>query len=307
MPPTRRPRLPYVSKSPFRRFTDQLVLASMRPPVSPQLLVNRPAIKPVDLDGKRILLTGASSGIGEAAAQQFARRGATVVVVARRQDLLDTVADRITTAGGRAMSMPCDLSDMDAVDALVADVQERIGGVDILINNAGRSIRRSLAESLERWHDVERTMTLNYYAPLRLIRGLAPGMLERGDGHIINVSTWGVLSEASPLFSVYNASKAALSAVSRIVETEWGRKGVHSTTLFYPLVATPMIEPTKAYDGLPALTSEEAAEWMVTAARTRPIRIAPRMALAAKALNTVGPRWVDAIMAQRNSQLKDPH
>jgi NAD(P)-dependent dehydrogenase (short-subunit alcohol dehydrogenase family) len=288
-------------------LTDQLVLASMRPPVSPQLLVNWPAIKPVDLDGKRILLTGASSGIGEAAAEQFARHGATVVVVARRQDLLDTVADRITTAGGSAMSIPCDLSDMDAVDALVADVLERIGGVDILINNAGRSIRRSLAESLERWHDVERTMTLNYYAPLRLIRGLAPGMLERGDGHIINVSTWGVLSEASPLFSVYNASKAALSAVSRIVETEWGRKGVHSTTLFYPLVATPMIEPTKAYDGLPALTSEEAAEWMVTAARTRPIRIAPRMALAAKALNTVGPRWVDAIMQQRNSQLKDPH
>ena len=279
----------------------------MRPPVSPQLLLNRPAFKPVDLDGKRILLTGASSGIGEAAAEQFARHAATVVVVARRQDLLDTVADRITTAGGRAMSLPCDLSDMDAVDALVADVQSRIGGVDILINNAGRSIRRSLAESLERWHDVERTMTLNYYAPLRLIRGLAPGMLERGDGHIINVSTWGVLSEASPLFSVYNASKAALSAVSRIIETEWGRKGVHSTTLYYPLVATPMIEPTKAYDGLPALTSEEAAEWMVTAARTRPIRIAPRMALAAKALNTVGPRWVDAIMAQRNSQLKDPH
>ncbi len=296
-----------MSKSPLRRLTDQLVLASMRPPVSPQLLLNRPAIKPVDLDGKRILLTGASSGIGEAAAEQFARHGATVVVVARRQDLLDTVADRITTAGGAAMSLPCDLSDMDAVDALVADVQSRIGGVDILINNAARSIRRSLAESLERWHDVERTMTLNYYAPLRLIRGLAPGMLERGDGHIINVSTWGVLSEASPLFSVYNASKAALSAVSRIIETEWGRKGVHSTTLYYPLVATPMIEPTKAYDGLPALTSEEAAEWMVTAARTRPIRIAPRMALAAKALNTVGPRWVDAIMAQRNSQLKDPH
>ncbi|MGO9508855.1 MAG: SDR family oxidoreductase [Mycobacterium sp.] len=296
-----------MSKSPLRRLTDQLVLASMRPPVSPQLLLNRPAIKPVDLEGKRILLTGASSGIGEAAAEQFARHGATVVVVARRQDLLDTVADRITTAGGRAMSLPCDLSDMDAVDALVADVQSRIGGVDILINNAGRSIRRSLAESLERWHDVERTMTLNYYAPLRLIRGLAPGMLERGDGHIINVSTWGVLSEASPLFSVYNASKAALSAVSRIIDTEWGRKGVHSTTLYYPLVATPMIEPTKAYDGLPALTSEEAAEWMVTAARTRPIRIAPRMALAAKALNTVGPRWVDAIMAQRNSQLKDPH
>ena len=180
-----------MSKSPLRRFTDQLVLATMRPPISPQLLLNRPAIKPVELDGKRILVTGASSGIGEAAAELFAQHGATVVAVARRQDLLDAVADRITTAGGTAMSMPCDLSDMDAIDALVADVEKRIGGIDILVNNAARSIRRGLAESLERWHDVERTMVLNYYGPLRLIRGLAPGMLERGDGHIINVSTWG--------------------------------------------------------------------------------------------------------------------
>ena len=217
----------------------------MRPPLP--LGLYRPGDKPVDLDGKRILLTGASSGIGESAAEQFARHGATVVAVARRQDLLDALVDRITDGGGTAIAIPCDLSDMDAVDALVADVEERLGGVDILINNAGRSIRRPLAESLERWHDVERTMVLNYYAPLRLIRGLAPGMLERGDGHIINVATWGVLSEASPLFSVYNASKAALSAVSRVIETEWAAQGVHSTTLYYPLVATPMIAPTKAY------------------------------------------------------------
>jgi len=278
----------------------------MRPPISPQLLVNRPAIKPVDLGGKRILITGASSGIGEAAAEQFDSHGAIVVVVARRQDPLDALAERITTAGGTAMSIPCDLSDMEAVDALVADVEKRIGGVDILINNAARSIRRPLAESLERWHDVERTMVLNYYAPLRLIRGLAPGMLERGNGHIINVTTAGVMAEASPLFSMYKASKAALSAVSRIVETEWGPKGVHSTTLYYPLVATPMITPTKAYDGMPALTPEEAAEWMVTAARTRPVRIAPRMAIAARALDTIGPRWVTALMQRRN-HLNNPH
>lgn len=213
------------------------------------------------------------------------------------------MADRITGDGGTAMSPPCDLSDMEAIDALVEDVEKRIGGIDILINNAGRSIRRPLAESLERWHDVERTMVLNYYAPLRLIRGLAPGMLERGDGHIINVATWGVLSEASPLFSVYNASKAALSAVSRIIETEWGSQGVHSTTLYYPLVATPMIAPTKAYDGLPALTAAEAAEWMVTAARTRPVRIAPRVAVAVNALDSIGPRWVNALMQRRNEQL----
>lgn len=291
-----------MSKSPLRRFTDQLVLATMRPPMAPQVLVNRPLIKPIELVGKRILITGASSGIGEAAAAQFAREGATVVAVARRQELLDALAQRITAAGGDATAIACDVSDMDAVDALVAEVEERLGGIDILINNAGRSIRRPLAESLERWHDVERTMVLNYYAPLRLIRGLAPGMIERGDGHIINVSTWGVLSEASPLFAVYNASKAALSTVSRVIETEWGDKGVHSTALYYPLVATPMIAPTKAYQGMPALTPEEAGEWMLTAARTRPVRIAPRMAIAAKALDAFGPRWVNAVMQRQSIQ-----
>ncbi|MGE2813849.1 SDR family oxidoreductase [Mycobacterium heidelbergense] len=296
-----------MSKSPLRRLTDQLVLATMRPPISPQILINRPAIKPVSLDGKRILLTGASSGIGEAGAELFAKHGATVVAVARRQELLDALVDRIAATGGAATAIPCDLSDMDAIDALVSEVDERLGGIDILINNAARSIRRPLAQSLERWHDVERIMALNYYGPLRLIRGLAPGMIERGDGHIINVSTWGVMSEASPMFGVYNASKAALGTIGRVVETEWGHKGVHSTTLYYPLVATPMIKPTKAYDGMPALSPEEAAEWMVTAARTRPVRIAPRMAVALNALNTVGPRWVNALMARRADHLNDSH
>ena len=169
-----------VSKSPLRRLTEAFALAGMRPPIAPQLLLSRPTAKPVELDGKRILLTGASSGIGESAATQFARHGATVVAVARRKDLLDALVDRITTAGGTAIAIACDLSDMAAVDALVAEVEQRLGGVDILVNNAGRSIRRPLAESLERWHDVERTIVLNYYAPLRLIRGIAPGMLERG-------------------------------------------------------------------------------------------------------------------------------
>src|SRR5262245_36149383 len=274
----------------------------MRPPIAPQLMLYRPDRDEVELEGKRILITGASSGIGEAAAEKFARRGATVVVVARRKDLLADVAERILSDGGDALAIDCDLADLDAVDALSARVEKEIGGVDILVNNAGRSIRRPLADSLERWHDVERTMGLNYYSPLRLIRGLAPGMLERGDGHIINVATWGVLSESSPLFAVYNASKAALSAVSRVIETEWADKGVHSTTLYYPLVATPMIAPTKAYDGLPALTPQEAADWMVTAARTRPVRIAPRMAVTAKALDAVAPGWLNALMKRQRLQ-----
>jgi NAD(P)-dependent dehydrogenase (short-subunit alcohol dehydrogenase family) len=283
-------------------LAEQFTLATMRPPIAPQLASYRPAAKSIDLDGKRVLLTGASSGIGESAAEEFARRGATVVAVARRKDLLDALVGRIEDRGGTAIAIPCDLSDMDAVDALAADVEERLGGVDILINNAGRSIRRPLAESLERWHDVERTMVLNYYSPLRLIRGIAPGMLQRRDGHIINVATWGVFSEASPLFSVYNASKAALSAVSRVIETEWAGKGVHSTTLYYPLVATPMIAPTKQYQGLPALSSREAAGWMITAARTRPVRIAPRMAVVTQALDTIGPGVATALIRRQRLQ-----
>jgi NAD(P)-dependent dehydrogenase (short-subunit alcohol dehydrogenase family) len=291
-----------VTKSPLRRFTDQIALAGMRPPIAPQLLLYRPNRDEVDLRGKRILLTGASSGIGEAAAEKLARRGATVVVAARREELLDALVARITSAGGDARAHACDLSDLDAVDELVATVERDIGGVDILINNAGRSIRRPLAESLERWHDVERTMVLNYYSPLRLIRGIAPGMRQRKDGHIINVSTWGVLQESSPLFGVYNASKAALSAVSRVIETEWSGQGVHSTTLYYPLVSTPMIEPTTVYDGLPALSPGEAADWMIVAARKRPVRIAPRIAMTARALDTVAPGWVNAIMKRQTVQ-----
>ncbi|CQD08716.1 short-chain dehydrogenase [Mycolicibacterium conceptionense] len=287
-----------MSKSPLRRLSEQLLLTSMRPPLTERLQ----ARDDIDVAGKRILLTGASSGIGEAAAEKFAAKGATVVAVARRQELLDELVDRITAKGGDARAHAVDLSDMAAVDELVARVEADLGGVDILINNAGRSIRRPLAESLERWHDVERTMTLNYYSPLRLIRGLAPGMRDRRDGHIINVATWGVMNESSPLFAVYNASKAALAAVSRVIETEWATDGVHSTTLYYPLVKTPMIAPTRAYDGLPGLTAAEAADWMLTAARTRPVQIAPRMAVTAKALNTVAPGLVDAVMKRQRVQ-----
>ncbi|CRZ17903.1 SDR family oxidoreductase [Mycolicibacterium neworleansense] len=287
-----------MSKSPLRRLSEQLLLTSMRPPLTERLQ----ARGDIDVAGKRILLTGASSGIGEAAAEKFAAKGASVIAVARRQELLDDLVGRITAKGGDARAHAVDLSDMDAIDELVATVERDLGGVDILINNAGRSIRRPLAESLDRWHDVERTMTLNYYSPLRLIRGLAPGMRDRRDGHIINVATWGVMNESSPLFAVYNASKAALAAVSRVVETEWAADGVHSTTLYYPLVKTPMIAPTRAYDGLPGLSAGEAADWMLTAARTRPVQIAPRMAVTAKALNTVAPGLVDAVMKRQRVQ-----
>jgi len=268
-------------------------LAGMRP------LPRLPARSPMDLRGKRILLTGASSGIGAVAACKLAAEGASVIAVARRESLLAEVVERITASGGDAVAINADLSNLEEVDALV----EAVGPVDILINNAARSIRRPLLESLERWHDIERVMALNYYAPLRLIRGLAPGMIERGDGHIINIATWRVLPESSPMFAAYNASKAALSAVSRVIDTEWGHAGVHSTTIYYPLVATPMIAPTRAYSGLPALTADEAAEWMVTAAKTRPIRIAPRKALALRALDVIAPRMLNNILERETNRM----
>ena len=258
-----------------------------------------PARNPVDLRGKRILLTGASSGIGAVAAQKLAAEGATVIAVARREWLLVEVVDRIVACGGHATAVPTDLADLDQIDALV----NAVGPIDILINNAARSIRRPLADSLERWHDIERVMQLNYYAPLRLIRGLAPGMIERNDGHIVNIATWRVLPESSPLFAAYNASKAALSAVSRVIDTEWGRHGVHSTTVYYPLVATPMIAPSRAYDGVPALTADEAADWMVTAARNRPIRIAPRKAIVLRALDVVAPRTLNNILERETNRM----
>jgi NAD(P)-dependent dehydrogenase (short-subunit alcohol dehydrogenase family) len=270
-----------------------------QPPTASKLRAHRPGRSPINLSGKRVLITGASSGIGERAAEQFGRHGATVIVVARRKDELEAVTSRISAAGGIADAITCDLADLDAVDALVAAVADRHGGVDILINNAGRSIRRPLVASLQRWHDIERVMRLNYYAPLRLIRGLAPGMLDRGDGHIINVATWGVLAEPLPLFGVYTASKAALSAVSRVIETEWSAHGVHSTTLYYPLVSTPMITPTQLFAGAPALTADEAAEWMVIAAKTRPVRIAARIAVTARALDLLAPSWLTNAMRRR--------
>ena len=279
-----------------RRLTEAISLTAMRPPL------RIPASTRVRLRGKRVLITGASSGIGEAGAERFAAEGAEVVVVARRADLLEALSERIAEAGGTATAIPCDLSDLDAVDELADTVERRPGGGDILVNNAGRSIRRPLAESLDRWHDVERTMVLNYYSPLRLIRGLGPGMIARGDGHIINVSTWGVLGEASPLFGVYNASKAALSAVSRVIETEWSRRGVRSTTLYYPLVATPMIAPTKDYEGLPALSPTEAAQWMIDAARYRPVRIAPRIGVTARAIDVVAPGLLNGLMKRQRMQ-----
>jgi short-subunit dehydrogenase len=223
--------------------------------------------------GRVVLITGASSGIGEATALQIGRAGATVLLVARTRDKLEEVAAEVQDAGGTAYVHPCDLSDPDDVDRMANEVLEAHGNVDVLVNNAGKSIRRSIDRSYDRFHDYQRTMQLNYFAPVKLILDLLPGMRERGSGHIVNISTMG-LQVNTPRFAAYLASKAALDAFSRSIGPEIIGDGVHVTTVYMPLVRTPMIAPTKLYDRFPTLSPEEAADLICDAIRKRPKKVA---------------------------------
>ena len=221
------------------------------------------------LAGRTVLITGASSGIGAATALAVARRKAVPLLVARRADELEAVAERIRAEGGTAHTYPCDLTDAEAVGALLKQVLAEHDGIDALVNNAGRSIRRSVHLSVDRLHDYERTMALNYFAPLRLVLGLLPHMRERRSGHIVNISSMGVQIN-TPRFSAYLASKSALDAFSRVAAGETVADGVTFTSVRMPLVRTPMIGPTKVYDAFPAATPERAAQWVVRALERRP-------------------------------------
>jgi short-subunit dehydrogenase len=225
------------------------------------------------IKGKTVLITGASSGIGAEVAKQLGAAGATVLLVARTREKLEEVADGVEEHGGTAYVHPCDLSDPDDVDRMAAEVQREHEHVDVIVNNAGKSIRRSVDRSYDRFHDYQRTMALNYFAPVKLILDLLPGMRERGSGHIVNVSTIG-LQMNTPRFAAYLASKAALDAFSRSIGVEVIGDGVHITTVYMPLVRTPMIAPTKIYDRFPTLSPEEAAEMITEAIRKRPKRVA---------------------------------
>jgi short-subunit dehydrogenase len=249
---------------------------------------------PSPLAGRTVLVTGASSGIGEATAHAAAARGATVLLVARRADALADVARAVRAAGGRAHAYPCDLTDGPAVDRLVATVLAEHGGVDYLVNNAGRSIRRSVALSYQRAHDVERTMAINYVAPVRLMLGLLPHMVEQRFGHVVNVLTWGVQVRA-PKFSAYIASKTALDVWSRIAGRELYGDNVTFTNLRMPLVRTAMSAPTDAYANAPALTAEQAAARVVRALEDRPVTSGTVAGAVAEVLNLVAPRASDAL------------
>ncbi len=245
--------------------------------------------------GRTVLVTGGSSGIGKAAALKIAAAGARVLICARNQDELAATQREISEAGGICHVYIADLSEEKSCAELVQRIVDEHGGVDILINNAGRSIRRSIALSYDRFHDFERTMQLNYFGSLRLIMGFLPGMTERHRGHIINISSIGVLTNA-PRFSAYVASKAALDAFSRCAQAEFSDNGIHFTTVNMPLVKTPMIAPTKMYEAVPTLTPDEAADMIVEAIVERPVRLATRMGTFAQIFYAVAPRAYEILM-----------
>ena len=246
--------------------------------------------------GKVVVITGGSSGIGLATAQKVAAAGAVTVIVARGEEELFKARDAMKAAGGKVFAYTADLSDMADCDRLVATLLQEHGQVDVLVNNAGRSIRRSIEASYDRFHDFERTMQLNYFGSIRLIMGLMPSMTQRRKGHIINISSIGVLAN-SPRFAAYVASKAALDAFSRCAQGELSGKGISFTTINMPLVKTPMIAPTKMYDSVPTLTPDEAADLVVKGIIERPSRIATRLGIFAALVNAVAPKAYEAVMS----------
>lgn len=261
--------------------------------LDPELFIDRSLTGAVK--DKIVLITGASAGIGKAAACKIAEAGAKVLIVARTEEKLLETQQEITARGGTAFIYTADVSDTASCDRLIQQVLADHGGVDILINNAGRSIRRAIENSLDRFHDYERTMQLNYFGALRLIMGFIPGMLQKKRGHVINISSIGVLSNA-PRFSAYVASKAALDAFSRCAVAEFSDSGIDFTTINMPLVRTEMIAPTKIYQHVPTLSPEEAADLIVQAIIYKPERIATRVGVFAQVLHAVAPKVYAVIM-----------
>ena len=248
--------------------------------------------------GKVVLVTGGSSGIGLAAAIKFARAGATTIICARDEaKLLEAKKDILAAAGKDAITLTysADIANEESCKALVDQLNAEHGGVDYLINNAGRSIRRAIEASYDRFHDFERTMQLNYFGALRVTMGLLPGMVAKKRGHVVNISSISVLVNA-PRFSAYVASKAALDAWTRCAASEYADQGVSFTTVNMPLVRTPMTAPTKIYDNMPLLSTDEASDLIVQACVDKPVRVATRLGIAVELLHAVTPRITQILM-----------
>ena len=245
--------------------------------------------------GKVVVVTGGSSGIGLATAHKFAEAGATVVICGRDQDKLDEACREAKARGHAFAAYPADLADLADCDRFVQQVLQDHGGVDFLINNAGRSIRRGIESSYDRFHDYERTMQINYFGCLRVTIGLLPSMVERRGGHVVNISSIGVLTNA-PRFSAYVASKAALEAWTRCAASEFQDRGITFTTINMPLVRTPMIAPTRIYNNVPTLEPEQAADLVAEACIAKPVRIATRLGVAGQLLHALLPRVAQIAM-----------
>jgi NAD(P)-dependent dehydrogenase (short-subunit alcohol dehydrogenase family) len=247
------------------------------------------------VNGKTVIITGASSGIGLAAAHKIAAAGGIPILVARSMDKLEEAKAEIEGAGGTAYAYSCDLSDYDSIDALVEKLFSEHASIDMLVNNAGRSIRRSVEVSYDRFHDYERTIQLNYLGTIKLIIGVLPHMREKKAGHIVNVSSIGVQTNP-PRFSAYVASKAALDAFTRVASSETIGDNVTFTTIHMPLVRTPMIAPTKIYDSFPTISPEEAADLVCEAIRSKPKQINTRLGTFGEVAYALAPKAVDQIL-----------
>ncbi len=263
--------------------------------LDPDLLIDR------SLSGRVrdrvVLITGGSSGIGRATALRLADAGAIVLIVARDEQRLTAMRETITSQGGRAFTYSADIADLQACDALAKRILEEHGRVDVLINNAGKSIRRAIENTYDRFHDFERLMNINYYAAVRLTLALLPGMVERRDGHVICISSIGVLAN-SPRFSAYVASKAALEAFANCAAAEYSERGVRFSVVNMPLVRTPMTAPTKVYQQLPLITAEEAAEVVCDAVIHQPKRLATRLGIFAQLMSLFAPKVTEIVMSQ---------
>jgi NAD(P)-dependent dehydrogenase (short-subunit alcohol dehydrogenase family) len=253
---------------------------------------------------KKVLITGGSSGIGRATALKVAEAGGHVLIVARDPEKLAGVRAEIETRGGRVGVYSCDIGDPAACDRFIAQVLAEHGHVDILINNAGRSIRRAIEATYDRFHDYERLMRINYFAAVRVTLGMLPAMVERRSGHVISISSIGVLSNA-PRFAGYNASKAALEAFSRCAGAEYSDRGVRFTVINMPLVRTPMVAPTKIYEQFPLIQPEQAADIVCDAVIRQPERLATRLGTFAQLMGMFAPRVSEVLMSESFSMFPD--
>ncbi|MFT3847766.1 MAG: SDR family oxidoreductase [Propionivibrio sp.] len=261
--------------------------------LDPDLFIDRTLHGQVE--GKVVLVTGGSSGIGKATLRKVAEAGAIAVTVARDAEKLEETRREFEAAGLTIHTHIADIASKEDCEALVATLNETYGGVDILVNNAGRSIRRGIENSFDRFHDFERTMELNYFGALRLTMGLLPGMISKQKGHVINISSIGVLTNA-PRFSAYVASKAAMEAWTRCAASEFADRRIDFTTINMPLVKTPMISPTKLYEQVPTLTPDEAANLVVDAIIHKQVRIATRLGIFGALIHSLMPKVAQIIM-----------